>query len=84
MSASLVLKSNLPESRLFRAYLRFLITFPFERVTVSIGVADSQGQACQAEGELLRLADGALYAAKRAGRNRVAQALFEVGEPVSR
>ncbi len=57
---------------------------PFERVTVSIGVADSQGQACQAEGELLRLADGALYAAKRAGRNRVAQALFEVGEPVSR
>ena len=56
----------------------------FGRVTVSIGVADSQGQACQAEGELLRLADGALYAAKRAGRNRVAQALFEVGEPIAR
>ncbi|HXF08023.1 MAG TPA: GGDEF domain-containing protein [Candidatus Acidoferrales bacterium] len=57
---------------------------PFGRVTVSIGVADSQGQACQAESELLRLADGALYAAKRAGRNRVAQALFEVGEPIVR
>ncbi|HMM44679.1 MAG TPA: GGDEF domain-containing protein [Candidatus Macondimonas sp.] len=57
---------------------------PFGRVTVSIGVADSQGKTCQGENELLRLADGALYAAKRAGRNRVAQALFEVGEPVSR
>jgi diguanylate cyclase (GGDEF)-like protein len=56
----------------------------FGRVTVSIGVADSQGQSCQAENDLLRLADGALYAAKRAGRNRVAQAVFEVGEPVGR
>ncbi|MDY6956824.1 MAG: diguanylate cyclase [Pseudomonadota bacterium] len=54
---------------------------PLGRVTVSIGVADVQGQDCGGEMDLVRLADGALYAAKRAGRNRVAQAVFEVSAP---
>lgn len=54
---------------------------PLGRVTVSIGVADVQGEDCRGETDLVRLADGALYAAKRAGRNRVAQALFEVRAP---
>jgi diguanylate cyclase (GGDEF)-like protein len=54
---------------------------PLGRVTVSIGVADVQGQDCGGETDLLRMADGALYAAKRAGRNRVAQAVFEVSAP---
>jgi two-component system cell cycle response regulator len=39
-------------------------------VTISIGVAASQGQAVAAQA-LLDQADGALYAAKRSGRNRV-------------
>lgn len=43
-------------------------TFP---VTVSIGIAEWQGAADTAE-TLIKRADKALYAAKRAGRNRVA------------
>ena len=44
-----------------------------ERVTVSIGVAvcDGQGAPRPRSEELLRLADDALYEAKRTGRNRV-------------
>jgi diguanylate cyclase (GGDEF)-like protein len=47
-------------------------------VTASLGVAAAQGSAVQFD-ELFRRADGALYEAKRAGRNRVVVA----GEPAS-
>ena len=40
------------------------------QVTVSIGVAEPQGEDMKVEG-VLKLADQALYAAKRGGRNRV-------------
>jgi len=40
------------------------------QVTVSIGVAEPQGEDMKVE-EVLKLADQALYAAKRGGRNRV-------------
>jgi diguanylate cyclase (GGDEF)-like protein len=42
---------------------------PQVRVTVSLGVAERRGG--ESRDELIRRADGALYAAKRAGRNRV-------------
>jgi PleD family two-component response regulator len=40
------------------------------QVTVSIGVAEPHGEDMKVE-EVLKLADQALYAAKRGGRNRV-------------
>lgn len=45
----------------------------FARVTASLGVAASDSHGLDRM-QLMRLADGALYAAKRAGRNRVASA----------
>jgi len=39
-------------------------------VTVSIGVAEPHGEDMTVE-EVLKLADQALYAAKRGGRNRI-------------
>ena len=46
--------------------------------TVSIGVAEPQSEDMKVE-EVLKLADQALYAAKRGGRNRV-----EVAEPAQK
>lgn len=51
------------------------------RVTLSLGVAEARPGADGFD-ELLRLADEALYAAKRAGRNRVATALPDAGPNV--
>jgi GGDEF domain-containing protein len=48
-----------------------LVTGQALRVTISIGVAIHAGAATTHIDELLRQADQALYAAKRAGRNRV-------------
>lgn len=48
------------------------VIFP---VTVSIGVGASDGSAQVAPADLLREADGRLYEAKRAGRNRIAPAV---------
>jgi PleD family two-component response regulator len=49
-------------------------------VTVSLGVAASTAEVNQSE-HLLRQADEALYAAKRAGRNRVESALVQPAVP---
>lgn len=63
-------------SRLALAAIRNLAlphpTAPAGRVTVSIGVATAPPTAEMAPEDLVALADQALYAAKRAGRDRVA------------
>lgn len=46
---------------------------PDARVTISIGMADSGTHGLSLE-RLLAVADGALYKAKRAGRNRTERA----------
>jgi diguanylate cyclase (GGDEF)-like protein len=43
---------------------------PALRVTASVGVAVASGTAISSEAELVKAADSALYAAKRAGRDR--------------
>ena len=56
-------------------------TFDFEgssvKVTASFGVAGFEKGKTLEFSQLVRLADGALYAAKRAGRNRIAFAMEE-------
>jgi two-component system cell cycle response regulator len=46
-------------------------------VTASFGVSGFQTKTCPEFSQLLRKADEALYAAKRAGRNRVELSMFE-------
>jgi diguanylate cyclase (GGDEF)-like protein len=52
-------------------------------VTISIGVADSPTHA-ETRDELVRAADGALYAAKQNGRNRVETVQQAVSKSVAR
>lgn len=54
---------------------------PLGRVSICVGVADTQVAACAGETDLIRLADAALYAAKKNGRNQAMQALFEGSAP---
>ncbi len=80
--AYLLADSNLEDALITAERLRELIVgAPFEvgpdalplRVSVSIGVSHARGEAADLE-ELIARADGALYAAKSSGRNRVAAA----------
>jgi two-component system cell cycle response regulator len=48
-------------------------------VTVSIGLANTLPESGDSQAQLLRKADGALYAAKAAGRNRVVDAATLAG-----
>ncbi|MGO3929149.1 diguanylate cyclase [Rhodopseudomonas pseudopalustris] len=48
-------------------------TSPFERVTISIGVAGARPSCSGSPRDLLEAADAALYAAKHRGRNTVAE-----------
>jgi diguanylate cyclase (GGDEF)-like protein len=83
--ALLLPETNAENARLFAERLRarveeLQIDAPPEfRVTASIGVAEFNGEAEKIE-ETLGRADRALYAAKRAGRNRVVVAEAEKAE----
>jgi diguanylate cyclase (GGDEF)-like protein len=56
----------------------------FGRITLSIGVAQRVPGPNQTPQEMLQRADGALYAAKQAGRNRVMPArTYELDHPLS-
>ncbi|MCK7472907.1 MAG: diguanylate cyclase [Rhodopseudomonas palustris] len=59
-----------PRSRTWRFRHR---TSPFERVTISIGVAGARPSCSGSPRDLLEAADAALYAAKHRGRNAVAE-----------
>jgi diguanylate cyclase (GGDEF)-like protein len=48
-------------------------TSSHQTVTVSVGVADARPNDSQHPGDLIEAADAALYAAKRQGRNAVAE-----------
>ena len=58
---------------------------PFEgktlKITMSVGIASAQGRSIEPVAVLAARADDALYVAKRAGRNRVANAATAQGTP---
>jgi diguanylate cyclase (GGDEF)-like protein len=62
-------------------------TSSHQTVTVSVGVACTQPNGAQGPGDLVEAADAALYAAKRRGRNAVAEhgfvRLTDDGDPIA-
>jgi len=73
--AILLVETSKAGARLYADRIRqVLATHPFahgRRVTASFGVASLPEDVAPATDELIRAADEALYAAKRAGKNRV-------------
>jgi diguanylate cyclase (GGDEF)-like protein len=73
--AVLLVETSKAGARLYADRIRqVLATHPFahgRRVTASFGVASLPEDVAPATEELIRAADEALYAAKRAGKNRV-------------
>jgi diguanylate cyclase (GGDEF)-like protein len=82
--AAVLVETDMPDAvHAAERVCRGVAVRPFEAgeekipVTVSVGVAARQAKNTDT-GELLRLADAALYAAKAAGRNRV---IVDIGDP---
>jgi len=74
--AVLLVETSKSGARLYADRIRQVVaTFPYshgKRVTASFGVASLPDDEASTSEELFRAADGALYAAKRAGKNQVA------------
>jgi diguanylate cyclase (GGDEF)-like protein len=82
--AAVLVETDMPDAvQAAERVCRGVAARPFEAgeekipVTVSVGVAARQAKNTDT-GELLRVADAALYAAKAAGRNRV---IVDIGDP---
>ena len=73
--AVLLVETSKAGARLYADRIRqVLATYPFangRRVTASFGIASLPEDVAPAADDLMRAADEALYAAKRAGKNRV-------------
>jgi diguanylate cyclase (GGDEF)-like protein len=73
--AVLLVETSKSGARLYADRIRYVLsTWPFShgrRVTASFGIASLPEDVAPAADELIRAADEALYAAKRAGKNRV-------------
>ncbi len=65
-------------SSIMRLHIPHAPSVPLPSVTVSIGVAATDGKGAISPKSLYELADNALYRAKRLGRNRIAVAPFPV------
>jgi len=76
--AVLLVETSKSGARLYADRIRQVVaTFPYshgKRVTASFGVASLPDEEASTSEELFRAADGALYAAKRAGKNQVVAA----------
>jgi diguanylate cyclase (GGDEF)-like protein len=76
--AVLLVETSKSGARLYADRIRQVVaTFPYShgtRVTASFGVASLPDDEASTSEELFRAADGALYAAKRAGKNQVVAA----------
>lgn len=76
--AVLLVETSKSGARLYADRIRQVVaTFPYshgKRVTASFGVASLPDDEASTSEELFRAADGALYAAKRAGKNQVVAA----------
>src|SRR5256885_15524 len=76
--AVLLVETSKTGARLYADRIRQVVaTFPYshgKRVTASFGVASLPDDEASTSEELFRAADGALYAAKRAGKNQVVAA----------
>src|SRR3989442_165092 len=70
------LESSKAGARLYADRIRQVVsTYPFshgKRITASFGIASLPDEEAQTSEDLVRAADDALYAAKRAGKNQVA------------
>ena len=72
----LLVETSKAGARLYADRIRQVVsTYPFshgKRITASFGIASLPDEEAQTSEDLVRAADDALYAAKRAGKNQVA------------